>query len=109
MTIDGTRATRRFLITMAWATGVVGVITTAISLLPALATITAFGADAPGSALILIIQALGCTAVPVLVGLAIANVARRWWAWLIAAALLVVLLLVVRNVTGTLGVYWLPA
>lgn len=98
---------RQAQLALAWIVGVVGVAITAISLAPAVITIAAVGRDAGGPAVLLMLQAVACLAVPVLVALAIADVTRRWWLWLISAAVLVLLLLTARPITGSLDVFWL--
>lgn len=107
MTAEKLRLARTIQFVLAWAVGVIGTITTAISLIPAVAVIaSAGGASSLGFAAVLMVVSVMYLSVPILIALAIANTGRRWWLWLIIAIVVIFLLLVARFAVGSLGVYW---
>lgn len=102
------RPARTIQFVLAWTVGVIGTITTAISLFPAVAVIASVnGVSSLGSAAALLIVSVMYLSVPILIALAIANTGRRWWLWLTIAIAVIVLLLVARFAVGSLGVYWI--
>ena len=102
------RPARTIRLTIAWTVGVIGATTTAISLIPAVAVIASVGAASSlGFAAALLVVSAMYLCVPILIALAIANTARRWWLWLTIALAVFVLLLIARFAVGSLGVYWL--
>ncbi|WP_261164988.1 hypothetical protein [Microbacterium sp. Marseille-Q6965] len=92
-----------------WAVATVGVLWTLFSIAPSLTLVAggAVGGSAGFPLMLLGIAALEL-AVPVLLGLAVANAARRWWLWLACAALAVIAVWSAAPALGTLGVFWGP-
>lgn len=93
----------------AWVIGVIGGIATLVSLLPALTVVAASmgNGSAIGFQIITVIMSLMFLSVPIFLALAIGNVKKRGWVWLIAAGGVVALLILVRPSMGSLGVFWL--
>ena len=108
MTVNKPRPARTLQLIVAWAVGVIGTITTALSVIPAAAAaVSVSGGSSLGFAVPLLVIAVLYLLVPTLVALTIANTGRRWWLWLTIATTVIVLLLLARPAIGSLGVYWL--
>lgn len=108
MSANKLRPARTLQLVLAWSVGAIGIITTAVSLIPAVAGIASVsGLASLIFAVPLLVTALMCLLVPTLIALAIANTARRWWLWLTIAIAVIILLLIARPAVGSLGVYWL--
>ena len=108
MTAEKPRPARTIQLVLAGAVGVIGPITTAISLAPAVAVIASVsGVSSLGFTAVLLVVSVMYLSVPIFIALAIANTGRRWWLWLTIAIAVIVLLLVARFSVGSLGVYWM--
>jgi hypothetical protein len=108
MSVTKPRPTRTLQLMLAWAVGVIGTITTAMSVIPAVAVaVLVYRGPSLRFALPLFVAAALYLSVPTLIALTIADTARRWWLWLTVAIAVVVLLLLARPAIGSLGVYWL--
>ena len=108
MSASKLRPARTLQLVLAWAVGAIGIITTAVSLIPAVAGIASVsGLASVVFTVPLLVTALLYLLVPTLIAFAIANTARRWWLWLAIAIAVIILLLIARPAVGSLGVYWL--
>lgn len=94
---------------LAWVVGVTGGVATLVSLLPALTVVAASirSASALGFEVVTVIMSIMFLSVPLLLAMAIGNVKKRRWVWLIVAGCVVALLILARPSMGSLGVFWL--
>ena len=94
---------------LAWVVGVIGGVATLVSLLPALTVVAASirGTSALGFQVATVIMSIMFLSVPLLLAMAIGNVKKHGWVWLIFAGCVVVVLILARPSMGSLGVFWL--